>query len=190
MVEETTDIVEQTVLFEVSAGISEYLSARVLKEKRECDPFDVAPSDLVVLTRRAVVYHDTVGPLSGGIPGHRYHQIDHCVHWDEVGTGPRVKEHSSQDAFATGQNQTRRSVDIIDPPTQGFPPGGGHDRWSDDGHRQRAALVDQQRFGQRLGVGVSVWSVAQQFGRQSIDHRLVHPFDGVDDLLRRNGRRV
>lgn len=190
MFKENSDLVEESTVFERTTRISKHFAARIMQQDREGNALNVTPSDGIKLARSTVVDHERVGPMGGGVPGGRHHQVNHSVHGNQVRGRLPVVQHRAQDALAARQHQAGGAVDVVHPATERLAPGRGHDGRAHDGHGQAATLLRQEALGQGLRVSICVGPVADELRRDLVHEIVAHPLDRVDYLLRLHGRRV
>lgn len=87
------------------------------------------------------------------------------IHRQIIAVASGVAVHRPDDALASANQETDRSVDVIRPSGDWLPPGRYHDRGAEDDHGDVLHCFNDHGFTQSFGVGVSVGAFAKDSAR-------------------------
>ena len=146
----------------VARRVPEQSAGRVLGPRRHRVGPYLAPGHRVLAARRAVVDGDGIGRFDGSVAGGHNHQVDGELDGDEVADQIGIHLEGPQETFAHAGDETRRSVEVVDPTGQRLFGRGRHDRRSHDANGQVAVLVLQQLLGQSFREAVHVRRITHQ----------------------------
>ena len=122
--------------------------------------------------------------VHGFVPRCRDQQVHWDVHGHDVEDVVCVALHRTEVASAGGDEQFARPVGFLHPAGVRFFPGRANDRHANDGDgREVALLFGEDGLSQPMGEGECVGFRTDELRRGQCDHFLVHPRQGVDELL-------